>query len=111
MHEFIEAVELDSGVVHHAADDRLQPQLSPSDHTRQSETTDRGCIEVGIFGWRAQHVRTVGSHQLKLRHVVAEGSGNVVVLPVNVIGDRAAKGYILGSRSNGKKESARHGKV
>ena len=43
--------------------------------------------------------------------MAAEGSGDVVVFAMNVVGNCSAYGYIFRSRCDGQKESARDGEV
>ena len=53
----------------------------------------------------------IGPNQLELRNVVAERAGDVVVLAVDVVGDGAADGDVLGARGDGEEEAERNGEV
>ena len=109
--ELVDAVELDALVVDQARDDGLEPQLRPGDQPGEAKAADGCGVEVRVLGGRAELARAVGADQLELRDVTAEGSGDVVVLAVNVVGDGSAEGHILCSRRDGKKEAARNGEV
>ncbi len=49
--------------------------------------------------------------QLELRDVAAEGSGGVVVLAVDVVGDCSTQGYIFCAGRDGEEEAAGDGEV
>ena len=55
--------------------------------------------------------RAIGAHQLEAQHMPPEGAGHVMVLAVNVVGDRAAHGYIFRPRRYRQKKPARNRKV
>ena len=59
----------------------------------------------------AVQARSVGTDQLELRDVAAKGSSDMMVLAVDVVGDRAAKGDVLRPRRHRQKEAARDGEV
>ena len=109
--ELVDAVELDALVVDAARDDGLQPKLRPGDEAGEAHAADGGGVPVGVLGGRAEAARAVGADQFEARDVVAEGAGDVVVLAVDVVGDGAAEGDVLGSGRDGQEESARHGEV
>src|SRR5665213_368010 len=104
--KFVDAVELRSLVVDHAADDRSQPYLRPANDARQPEPANRRAEVIGILRWRAEAARAVRAHQLKPHDMTAERAGVVVVLAVDVVGDRAAERDVFRPRSDGEKEAA-----
>src|SRR4051812_7192065 len=72
------------------AGDALQLDLGPGDQARQTQAADCGAVKVGVFGWRACQPFAVRSDQLKAGHVRAKRPGDVMVLAVDVVGNRAA---------------------
>ena len=54
---------------------------------------------------------TIRPHQFEARNVAAEGAGDLVVLAVDIVGDGAAEGDVLGAGSDGKEEAARNSEV
>ncbi len=59
----------------------------------------------------AEAAGAVGADQFEARDVAAEGAGDLVVLAVDVVGDGAAEGDVLGARRDGQEEAARDGEV
>ena len=109
--ELVDAVELDALVVDHARDDGLQAQRCPGDEAGEAEAADGGGVPVGVLGGRAEAARAVGADQLELRDVAAEGSGDVVVLAVDVVGNCSAESYVLRSGRDGQEKAAGNGEV
>ena len=109
--ELVDAVELDSLVVDHAGDDGLQAQRGPGDEAGEAEAADGGCVQVGVFRGRAEQARAVGADQFELCDVAAEGSGDVVVLAVDVVGNCSAQSYIFCSGRDGEEKAAGNGEV
>ena len=93
--ELVDAVELDALVVDHAGDDGLEAQGRPGDEAGEAEAADGGGVEVGVFGGRAELARAVGADEFELGDVAAEGSGDVVILAVDVVGNCSTEGYIF----------------
>src|ERR1700733_2939874 len=85
--ELVNAVELDSLVVDHARDDGFESKCCPGDETGESESSNSGGVEGGVFGWRAEQTRAIGADQFELGDVAAERSGEVVVLAMDVVGN------------------------
>ena len=79
-------VELDALVVDFAADDGFEGELRPGDEAGEAEAADGGGEHVGVLGARADHARTVGAGDLKGGNVDTKGSGDVVVLAVDIVG-------------------------
>ena len=109
--ELVDAVELNPLVVDLAADDGLESKLRPRDHAREAEAADRRRVHVRVFSRRAAQARAVGADELELRHVAAEGAGDVMVLAVDVVRDRAAERDVLRAGRDRQKEAARNGEV
>ena len=110
--ELVDAVELDAFVVDLAGDDGLEAEGGPGDDAGEAEAADGCGVELGVFA-RVSRVDAgaVGADELELGDVAAEGSGGVVILAVDVVGDCSAEGYIFCSRSDGEKEASGDGEV
>ena len=80
-------MELDALVVDLAGDDGFEAQRCPGDKAGEAEAADGCGVPVGVFGGRAELAGAVGADQLELGDVAAKGSGGVVVLAVDVVGD------------------------
>ncbi len=104
-------MELDALVVDHAGDDGLEAERGPGDEAGEAEAADGGGEPVGVFGRGAEAAGAVGANEFELRDVAAEGSGDVVVFAVDVVGNCSTEGYILRSGSDREEEAAGDGEV
>ena len=109
--ELVDAVELDALVVDHAGDDGLEAQGCPGDEAGEAEASDGGGVEVEVLGGRAEFAGAVGADEFELGDVAAEGSGDVVVLAVDVVGDCSTESYVFCAGRDGKEKAARNGEV
>ena len=109
--ELVDAVELDAFVVDLAGDDGLEAEGGPGDEAGEAEAADGGGVEVGVFGGGAEQAGAVGADELELGDVAAEGSGDVVVFAVDVVGDCSAEGYVFCAGGDGEEEAAGDGEV
>ena len=103
--------ELDAVVLNAARDDGAQAYLCPGDEAGESHAADGGGEPFGVLRRAAEEAGAVGADQLEAGNVAAEGSGDVVVLAVDVVGNGAADGDVFGAGSDGQKEAARDGEV
>ncbi len=67
--------------------------------------------QSGFSVGSAEAAGAVGADELELRDVAAEGSGDVVVLAVDVVGDGSAEGDVFGAGGDGEEEAAGDGEV
>ena len=85
--------------------------LRPRDQAREPHAANGGRKPLRILDRAAHEAGSVGTHQLEAQHMPAEGPRHVVVLAVNVVGDRAAHRYIFRPRRHRQKEPARNRKI
>ena len=109
--KLVEAVELNSLVIDFAADDGLETKLRPGDHAGEAKTANGRRVHVRVFSRRAAQMRAIRANQLEPRHMAAERAGDVMVLAVDVVGNRATECDVLCSRRDRQKETARNSKV
>src|SRR5271170_3698578 len=109
--KLIDANELSRLVSNLAAHYGSQLDLGPCDESRKPEATDGRGEPVGIQRWAADEPAAVRSHQLKAQHMVPEGSGDVMVFAVNVVGDSATYGDVLGAGGYREEEATRYGEI
>ena len=76
--------------------------VGPGDYAGQSEAADGGAQHVGIFFGIADNQSVVRAMQADLADVSAKGSGAVMVLAVNIVGNRSADGDEAGAGRDGK---------
>ena len=109
--ELLQPDEPGGSIADAAGNDWPQLQLGPDDQPGQPHAADGRGVPLGIFGWAAHYRCAVGAHQLEALGVQAEGTGDVVVLAVNVVGNRSTHGYVFGARAHGQKPPAGHGEI
>ena len=79
----------------------VQPDRRRDDHAGQPHAADGGPEQLGLGAVRGQRAdRAVGGDQVHRQHVVAEAAVAVVVLAVDVGGDRAADRHLPGARQH-----------
>jgi hypothetical protein len=106
--ELVHAVEPDRLGIEHRAREGAQPELRPRDEAREAQPADGRREKIGIARRRALHARTVRTQQLEGAHVASERSRAMVVLAVDVVGDRAADRDAARARSHGQEPSGGH---
>lgn len=106
----VEGIEGNGFGVNPWANDRFQLNVSPGDHAGEAQAAD-GCAEhVGIFRGTAEDQAVIGAMEAQLADVGSEGSGAVMVLAVDVIGDGAADGDKASPGGYGEKPASGYNK-
>lgn len=94
-HQVVEVARAFGVDAHQRGLDRQQPDRRGEDHPGQAHAARRRLEQR-----RARHHRTdlpVGGEQFQGQHMAGEGTGDVVVLAVDVGADRPADGHIAGA--------------
>ena len=81
--------------------------VCPGDYASQAETADGGAQHVGILFGVADYQTVVRAMQSDLADVNSKGSSAVMVLAVDVVGNRSAHGNEASAGRDGKKPSLR----
>ena len=86
---------------------RYAPQLQfcPGDESRQAESAEAGNKPVRVFCFRADDATAVAALQFEGNDMATETARDMVVLAMDVIGDRAADGDEAGT-GNDRQEPA-----
>src|SRR5271170_2495804 len=88
--ELVDADELLTAVIHQTRDDRAQTNLRPADKSGQAHTSNRRGIPIRIYGLAAQEPVPIRANQLELRNVMAKGPRDMMILSMDIVGDRTA---------------------
>src|SRR5260370_221400 len=88
--EFIEMAIGYKFDVEEAVLDRHKLELRPFDDAGKAEPADGSCKEFGVRFARNLDTLAISAQKTHTKHMATERSGAVVVLAVNVVGDRAA---------------------
>jgi hypothetical protein len=86
-------------------------KLDPGDNAGQAHAADGGRKPVGVFLAGTATAGTIGANKLEGPHMPAEGTGAVVVLPMDVIGQGAAQCHKASAGQNGHKPALRYDEV
>ena len=89
--------------------DRHQPDRGPGDQPGHAHSANRGAKKVGIRVRAALERASVGAQQAKRLDMAPERAAPVMVLAVNVVGDRAAQRHPLRARKHRRQEPVRGG--
>ena len=77
------------------------PDRRPEDHAGEADAADRGPEQLGLHAVRLEAADLAGAREQVHRHdVLAEAARRVVVLAVDVVGDRPADGHLAGARQH-----------
>jgi hypothetical protein len=106
--ELLERTEADRLHLDERRGDRPQRHLRPRYEPGQAEAANCRLEPVGVLRRTAHDPRSVRAQELQPPDVAAEAARPVVVLAVDVVGDRAADGHVLGTGRDRKEPAARN---
>ena len=104
----VEVLQADRLRLERARRHGLQLEFDPGDDPGQPQAADRGGEELRALRWSDLEEGAVAPQQPERTDVTPEGAGPIVVLAVDIVGDRPAKGHELGPRRHGHEPAARH---
>ena len=104
-------MELNGLTVNLAGDDGFELNLGPGNQPSEAQPSNRGPVPLHILIRGAFYLSTFTADQAKFQYMSAKSAGYVMVLSVDVVGNRAADGDKLGARTDRQEPSLRNGKV